>query len=462
MARIVLIISLLLFYLLGQYSLANALPQWVISVCMLLFFAAMVVAMYMRLLPALVVLPIMAVALAAMAGVKWEMICSDVLQDGSIRLAKWIMAAILGATLGQIVEKTGIAQTAIKNAAELGGDKPFILTLVLTLVIAVLFTTIGGLGAVIMVASIVIPILLSLGLRPLYVGCVFLLSMSLGGAFNLSNWQFYIDELKLTQDFIIKFATPFAAIMFLIIIVFLIIEGRRMGKSRFKAEISDNDDHPKPPTIALLTPIIPLIPIILSNIIPKMRGETPYEFPVIAALLMGIVYGAITAVPWRKSSVQLLTKCAFDGVSAVGPAVILMIGIGMVLKATMNPTVTQYITPYVQAVLPTGTSLADKLHYVILFTVLAPLALYRGPLNLYGMGAPLMGIIKPLLPAGAIMGAFMSVGMIQGVSDPTNTHNVWVANYTNTDVQDILKRTIPYMWILALIGLIVTAVAFYW
>ncbi len=462
MARIVLIVSLILFYMLGQYSLSNALPHWIISIWMLLFFAAMVLAMYMRLLPALVVLPIMAVALAAMAGVKWEVICSDVIQDGSVRLAKWIMAAILGATLGQIVEKTGIAQTAIKNAAELGGDKPFILTVVLTLVIAVLFTTIGGLGAVIMVASIVIPILLSLGLRPLYVGCVFLLAMSLGGAFNLTNWQFYMTELGMTQKLIFNFAAPFAGMMFIFILIFLIIEGKRMGKAKFKAEIDIDDDHPKPPAIALLTPVIPLIPIILSYIIPKIRGEQPYDFPVIAALLMGIVYGAITAVPWRKNSVQLLTKCAFDGVTAVGPAIILMIGIGMVLKATMNPDVTQYITPYVQSVLPTGVGFGDKMHYVILFTLLAPLALYRGPMNLYGMGAPLMGILKPLLPPGAIMGAFMSVGMIQGVCDPTNTHNVWVANYTNTDVQDILKRTIPYMWGLAVLGLIMSAVAFFW
>jgi len=59
------------------------------------------------------------------------------------------------------------------------------------------------------------------------------------------------------------------------------------------------------------------------------------------------------------------------------------------------------------------------------------------------------------------MGAFMSTGMIQGVSDPTNTHNVWIANYTNTDVQDILKRTLPYMWVLAFIGLILSAVLYY-
>jgi hypothetical protein len=61
------------------------------------------------------------------------------------------------------------------------------------------------------------------------------------------------------------------------------------------------------------------------------------------------------------------------------------------------------------------------------------------------------------LKAFAVMSALMSVGQIQGVSDPTNTHNVWIANYLNLNVQDILKRTLPYMWALAAAGLVVAA-----
>jgi len=37
---------------------------------------------------------------------------------------------------------------------------------------------------------------------------------------------------------------------------------------------------------------------------------------------------------------------------------------------------------------------------------------------------------------------------------------VWIANYVGTDVQQILRRTIPYVWIAAAIGLVIGAALF--
>ena len=79
------------------------------------------------------------------------------------------------------------------------------------------------------------------------------------------------------------------------------------------------------------------------------------------------------------------------------------------------------------------------------------------------MGTGFIGLLLATrsLPALAIMAAFMSVGQIQGVCDPTNTHNVWIANYLNVTTQKILKKTIPYIWIVAIIGLIVAGIRYF-
>jgi len=461
--RLGFIAFLVVLYLLGAMLHAHT-HLWLLQSLMGLVFLGLVTAMYLRVLPALLALPLLAIALAAIAGMHWQAIFTTVVQEGSVRLGKWIIAAILGSVLAMVVEKSGIAQTAIKKTAELGGDRPIILAVLLTIVIAVLFTTLGGLGAVIMVATIVIPILLSLGLRPLYVACLFLIAMSLGGAFNLVNWEAYKDTLGMTNAQIGAFAWPFAVLMLITTFVFLAIEGKRMGKARFKAVLNEPETaHPFVPWYALLTPVVPLVPVLVFTLLSRLCPHAAaYDFPITVALLLGIIYGAITT--WRKgqSTVQLLTKAAFDGVSAVGPAVVLMIGIGMVLNATMAAEVSGVITPLIAKVAPSSRhGVGAMTHYVILFTILAPLALYRGPLNLYGMGAGLLQPLKGLMPVGAIMGAFTAVGMIQGVCDPTNTHNVWIANYTNTEVQDILKRTMPYMWILAFLGLLLSAVLYY-
>ena len=98
---------------------------------------------------------------------------------------------------------------------------------------------------------------------------------------------------------------------------------------------------------------------------------------------------------------------------------------------------------------------------MIIFTLAAPLALYRGPLSLWGMGSGLVALIQKStsLASSAIMGMLMSVGQIQGICDPTNTHNIWIATYLGTDTQTLLKKTAPYAWLATIAGLCL-AVAF--
>ena len=72
----------------------------------------------------------------------------------------------------------------------------------------------------------------------------------------------------------------------------------------------------------------------------------------------------------------------------------------------------------------------------------------------------LAGLMKQtgFLTGSALMGALMSVGAIQGVCDPTNTHNVWIANFLGVDVVAVTRKLLPYIWVLAFLGLLVGAV----
>ena len=124
---------------------------------------------------------------------------------------------------------------------------------------------------------------------------------------------------------------------------------------------------------------------------------------------------------------------------------------------TRAPIVQDRVQPVLTAVLP-----SSRIGYVVVFSLLAPLALYRGPLNLYGMGSGLAALMArvPGLGPTSVMAALMSVGQLQGACDPTNTHNVWIANYLGVDVQQVLRRTIVYVWPAAVVGLVVGAVMF--
>jgi len=57
------------------------------------------------------------------------------------------------------------------------------------------------------------------------------------------------------------------------------------------------------------------------------------------------------------------------------------------------------------------------------------------------------------LPPAAVMVAFMGVGQVQSVCDPTNTHNVWIGQFVHESPDRILRHTFPYLWVYVLIAL---------
>lgn len=415
-----------------------------------IFFAAL---MYLNRLPALIALPLMAVTIAVLAGIPPGDIAVFVIADGAVRLNVAIITVLFGAILSQFVSNAGIAETLVKKVAELAGDNPFITAVAMTAVVALLFTVLGGLGSVIMVASIALPIMLSIGLPRITAACLFLMGLGLGGIFNLTNWQLFISVLGLSQGQILKFALVLGAFSALVTLSFLVFELKVRGTSVGWEEKQEDTAKNFVPWPAVLTPIVPIMLVLGFSIYNFFaRPAHPFEFPIITAMLLGLVWGFITT--FKKGSLNMLSKSVVDGIGAVGPAVAIIMGIGMLLNAVTDPSVITKLSPLMSRMIP-----SSPMPFVIFFAVLAPLSLYRGPLNLWGMGAGLVGLIvsSGVLPPFAVMAALMSVGQMQGVSDPTNTHNVWIANYLDLNVQDILKRTLPYMWTLAAVGLIAAA-----
>ena len=446
----------------------------IIGLLLIGIFLLFAVLMYLGRLPALLSLPLMAAALfltggAFHFGVRWAYPGSNivvlfrnflqvVVEEGTARLAALIVTIILGAILAEVLKASGISKAIIRWASELGGDNPIVMSIILTFATALLFTSLGGLGAVIMVASLVLPIMLSIGVSPITAGSLFLIGLSLGGTFNPVNWKLYIDVLGLTQSQVFSYAVPFGGLFAVVSVVFALINLRR-GVSSLWALTEPLDEPVKVHPLALLTPILPIVLILSFNIYNLVaKPAAPYYFPINSALLIGILYGAITTCRRGGGNIQRLVRSIIEGISAAAPAVGLVIGIGMVLMAVMHPAVGGYMKPLIEHAMPRNPVL-----YVIGFSLLAPLALYRGPLNIWGMGSGLVAVMlaTKALPAAALMGALLSVGMIQGVCDPTNTHNAWLAGYLGTDVMVFTRKTLPYIWLLAVGGLIIAGIMFF-
>ena len=490
----------------------------------LLLFVLAALLMFFRKLPALLALPLMAVLIGvvewAAGSLTWEDVTVGIMADGALRLADAMVISMFGGMLSTLMQKTGVAESLVRRGAELAGDNPWAVALLLLATITLLFTTIGGLGAVIMVGTIVLPILASMGIREQVNAGILLFGISLGGALNPGNWVVYRTVLGLGDDVVVSYAMTVFVIVAVVAVVFVTLELMRARVLKFRKrmltrglvvvgvlgsaawglhvvqeaaggipwyEVSQwvvvcvaalivvsiirTAFHPvagKAPSVHWYAYLIPLVPLVLILL---------FRMAYVPAFTAGFVYGV--AVTWRRGGLNMATRSIVEGSASVIPAVVLMLGIGMLLSAILGPTrigagrywheaaalagtvrewpVLTDMKPILTLIVPGSFA-----GFVVTFGLLGPLALYRGPLNVWGLGYGIGGVLLATgVPAGAVMGVLMSLGVIQGVSDPTNTANVWVANEIRLDVTSIMWRTLPYAWLAAVLGLVAAGARWY-
>lgn len=429
------------------------------GILMIAVFLVIAVLMMTKKIPTLLALPLMAVIFCVIAGVPaigvddkgaqvgW---LQTVVEAGTVRMASAIMAVIFGAWLGQLMNKTGVTETIIKKSAELGGDRPLVVTLVMVVVCALLFTTLSGLGSIIMVGSIALPILVSVGVPALSAATIFLMAFTTGLTFNIANWKTFSTIFNLDINVIRGFETYLLIATALATLLLVFLEFKKNGiKFNFaapvKPEEKDNSIKGVRGTLAMLTPLVPIILV------------SAFKWPVVPAFIVGILWVLLFTAKGFAKAMNTLTKTCYDGITDSGPAIILMIGIGILYLAVTHPMVKSVLNPFLLAVVP-----QSRIPYIIFFSLLAPLALYRGPMNLFGLGSGIAALIIGLghLSPLAVMGAFLAAERIQGCGDPTNTQNVWTANFMEVDVNTITKKLLPYLWVIAIFGVVLSSILY--
>ncbi|WP_334075385.1 MULTISPECIES: citrate transporter [Paenibacillus] len=420
--------------------------MWVQAIGILLVFLLFAGLMMTRKLPTILALPSMAILFALIAGVPWSSgdpetatLSGTILAQGSMRLSTAIAGLIFGAWFGQILNKVGVTKSIIRKAAELAGDKPVLIALLFFVTASVIFSAASGLGMVILVGTIIIPIMLTAGISQFLASVVLLSAVGVGVLFNVSNWAVYVDVMGLPVSTVADYTLIAALPLIVISMIMIVYYARRDGRGR-KAwampATSPSADGRKVPAVALISPLVPVIMVFV------------FKMDIVPAVIIGAV--ATLILSWPKRPVHVLSSSLVEGIQDVAGALGLMIGIGMLVNAVMAPQVTAIISPLIEAVLPNS-----PLMYILFFTILSPLAIYRGPLNVWGLGS---GIAALFVGAGmtpiAAMLALRVVSNVQSVSDPTNSHNVWVADFTKSDINDILKRTLPWMVTAVLISMV--------
>ena len=190
----------------------------------------------------------------------------------------------------------------------------------------------------------------------------------------------------------------------------------------------------------VLCMISPLVPLVLVM---------AFKIEIIPAFLCAIIWLAIFSQGGFAKKMNVLSKTAHKGLQDVAMVIWLLVGIGILVRAVMHPDTKAVLQPMLQAIMPTS-----RIPFILFFALLAPLSLYRGPLNLFGMGS---GICALLVTAGIYtplqaMGGFVACERLQSVGCPTNSQNAWTCSYVGLDVNDVTKKLLPPLWIMAAAG----------
>jgi hypothetical protein len=410
-----------------------------------------------RRLPTLVGLVGLAVVVALLGGAPWggaDGVSGGVIAAGSIMLASTMIAVLLGSWLAAVMEEAGIATTLVRKIVELGGESPYFVAFGMFIAATLVGMVAGSAPAAMLVGLVGIPTMIAVGLPPTTSVGIILIGMAAGEPLQQTDWQFYTTATHVPLSTVRSFGISILPIVLVVGVAYVLIETWRRGRVRtwamtIEAPVGDDDAtmtrRADAPWYSLLSPLVPII------------CALGFDMQITTSLLLGVLYALFTTTHPRNWTQRGL-KTAYRGVQIAGPALLLYVAIGMILTAVELPTTVAALKPYASLL-----ELHNVVIFVVVLSILVPLALYRGPLNLHGMGAGIASvlIVSKVYKPHTVLGAFWGFNLVQTSADPTTSQDAWAAGYAGVRPEEVMVRTLPYAWIMAIGVLVLTAVRFF-
>jgi hypothetical protein len=397
----------------------------------------------------IIMLLLLAIVWSVMARVGIHDIQAKVLQGGGVAFASAIIVIVFGAWFAQVLIQTGIAESVIRSAVELAGDRPLVTSMVVTTVTAILFTSMYGVGAAIAIGIIALPIMMSQGVPPRVAAAAFTMGIGAGSFVNLVQFAMYS---KLFPG-VVKYENPYLKVWLIGGVVYVLaafameylaLRGHGLRKA---ASVS------MAPAVRKRTPyytyIVPVFPVLMIVAI---------KWEIIPTFLVSIVVALL--LTWKDRSFQghinLFNKTFYDAFPDIATIAALWTICGMIIVAGQMPQISNALRPIFGPILP-HTALQAALFFGLLGGICS---IYRGPLTLIGTGAAVLAIITGSheFASPFLYTLWLAPSCLQGSMDPTNSWTLWSISYTKISHGDFLKTALPFGCLMVLINTFVA----YW
>lgn len=390
---------------------------------------------------------LMAILWIVIGGIPYDTAINKVIEGGAESYSVTALVVIFGSWFGRVIVDTGIAGSIIRKTVELGGDKPLVVTMLLSIVTSLIFTSTFGVGAVIAIGVIILPILLSLGVPKRVAASSFTLSVGAGMYINIvlfKQIQLFFPTVKFGPSWL---HFGFIAMGIQLIFVIAMLSFNLRPSKLIHAWAAPNEVvNSNAPVISFIVPIIPVCMAIVF-------GWQPVPSILIAIILALVLTKKIVNL---KESIALIQKTLYDGVADVGLLLGMLFMLAMFGKAAGADA--HIFNPLISPLIPHSVLVLG-----IIIGITAPLALFRGPLMIFGAGSATVAILSGLhlfSPAVLLPIVYIPTISMAISADATQSWNLWAINYTKLSVKEFLKTGVYWAWAVVFINELVAVLMF--
>ncbi|MDV7739039.1 gluconate:proton symporter [Leuconostoc mesenteroides] len=383
---------------------------------------------------------VMALLWSVIGLVPFDQVVQKVIAEPALNYGPTIIYIVFGSWFGRVLVDSGIAGSISAQTERVGRKAPIFATILVVLVTALIFSSAYGVGSVIAIGVILIPILLSIGVPKKVAIPAF--TMAIGAPMYINVVLFnqikaFFPSVSFSGKYLI-FGLAAMGVQLLGVIIFILLN----SKSIKNGEIETIDDS-KQATFQKTHPItfiIPVLPVALNMF---------FHWDAIPALLLATIIALLLTGQMKsyKGLVAFINKTVSQAINDISGLIIFLMALVMFAgAATMN---VPHFKSMIAVILP-----SSPLVLAIAIGILAPLALFRGPLHVWGAGAATAAVLAatgtfqpifllPLLYTASIMAVSI---------DLTQSWNTWALTYSKLETKEYLKMGIPVMWVVSFVN----------
>ncbi|MBZ2201796.1 MAG: gluconate:proton symporter [Lentilactobacillus hilgardii] len=392
---------------------------------------------------------IMAVLWTVIGGIPYKEAINDIFSQPAMDYGSTIMVIIFGSWFGRVLVDTGVAGAISEQAVKVSYKHPISAAILVCLITAFIFTSSYGVGAVIAIAVILLPILQSLGLSKNVAVVAFVMSIGAPMYVNIviiKQIQLFFPKVIYGAKYL-TYGFSAMAVQMIVVILFILVHAKSIHKNEVTSTDVKDVNISSVPKISYILPVFP----VLMNLI--------FGWQPIPALMLSIFLVLLTTghLKTYKNALSMINQTVSKAISDISGLIVMLLFLTMFSAAAVKNTarfgtILKSIVPH------------DPFILAIAFGVLAPLALFRGPLMVWGAGSATAavlaatGFFNQYFAFCAIIVPAVSIAISTCI---TQSWNLWVVEHTELNVKDFLKTGVPYGWLTSIINLLLAAMMFH-